>query len=274
MAGSTRKYKLEGIRFGRLLVLEYISERKTYICKCDCGNYKELRSIDLRRGSVKSCGCLHKERELDLVGQKFTMLTVTERLGKTKDGHYLFKCICDCGNEKVIEGRLIKKGAVTSCGCRKLEITKEVMSTHGLSSSRIYATYNHMKLRCYHTENKAYHHYGGRGIKICDEWLGENGFINFYNWSMENGYTEKLSIDRIDNNGNYEPNNCRWVTMTEQANNKRTNLYFTYNGETKTLTEWCNKLGLKYDPVRKRIVDSGYSFEKAITHNIHRIKIN
>lgn len=273
MKKDKRKYKLEDQRFGRLLVLEYLFGKLKYKCICDCGNFKEVPSGDLRSGAVQSCGCLHAERELDIVGQKFNNLLVVERLEETQNGRYLFKCLCDCGNDKIVEGRQIKTGRVNSCGCMEREARRNAQVTHGMTYTRVYAIYSKMKLRCYNKTNKSYLDYGGRGVKICDEWLGENGFINFMNWAMENGYKEHLSIDRIDVNGNYEPSNCRWATIEEQANNKRTNLFFTYNNETKTLAQWCVDLRLKYDPVHKRI-KSGYSFEKAITFRLHKVKIN
>lgn len=115
-----------------------------------------------------------------------------------------------------------------------------------MTHTRIYNIYHNMKNRCYNLNDRRYKDYGGRGINICPEWLGEHGFDNFYNWSIKNGYTDSLTIDRINVNGNYEPNNCRWSTNAEQANNKRNSIYFTFFGITKNLKEWCDVIGENY----------------------------
>ena len=124
-----------------------------------------------------------------------------------------------------------------------------------------------MKSRCYTESNSDYKDYGGRGISICDEWL--NDFVSFYNWSMNNSYSDGLSIDRIDVNGNYEPSNCRWATNKEQANNKRTNMFCTINGETKTLKEWSEERGIIYNTVRHRLA-LGYTVEEALDPDFSR----
>ena len=119
-----------------------------------------------------------------------------------------------------------------------------------------------MKNRCSNKKERCYKYYGGRGIKVCKDWV-EN-FLSFYNWSIKNGYKENLTIDRIDVNGDYEPNNCRWVDLYIQANNRRNCIKITYNGKTKTLTEWCRELGLNYKLIKQRIKRDGKSFEQAI----------
>lgn len=117
----------------------------------------------------------------------------------------------------------------------------------GMSNTRIYRCWDRMKHRCYNSKNKDYRHYGGRGIKVCDEWLDDTwGFTNFYYWAMNNGYSDNLTIDRIDVNGNYEPLNCRWATIIEQRNNMRSNVVLTYKGETHNLKQWSKILGLNY----------------------------
>ena len=136
-----------------------------------------------------------------------------------------------------------------------------------MSNTRLYRIYNKMKLRCYSKTNNAYKHYGGRGITVCQEWLDD--FMNFYNWAMENGYSDNLSIDRINNNGNYEPGNCRWATAKEQANNTRATIFLTYKGETKPASEWATIIGISQDTItaRKR---SGLSDEECLTKTIKR----
>jgi hypothetical protein len=110
-----------------------------------------------------------------------------------------------------------------------------------------------------------YKHYGGRGVSVCEEWSGEAGVVNFCEWSMNNGYEEGLQIDRIDNDGNYEPSNCRWVTCQENLMNKSNTLFYEYNGNKKTLQDWAIVSNIPYKRLRARIKECGWSFEKAIT---------
>lgn len=125
---------------------------------------------------------------------------------------------------------------------------------------RIYKVYDHMRYRCYNINDKEYSWYGGRGITICDEWL--NDFMSFYDWSMNNGYQDNLTIDRIDNNKGYSPINCRWTTRKEQARNTRRNRLITIDGETKCLVEWCEVFNLNYHTVKRRLY-RGWKIKKA-----------
>lgn len=129
--------------------------------------------------------------------------------------------------------------------------------------TRIYSIYKGMKDRCRYKTNDNYERYGGRGIRVCEEWLAD--YMNFYNWAINNGYKEGLTLDRIDPNKNYEPDNCRWATYKEQANNTRRNNFITYNGETHTLTEWAEKLGIKRSTLNTRIHRQHWNIEKALT---------
>ena len=141
--------------------------------------------------------------------------------------------------------------------------------THGDSQTKLYKTYQRMKNRCYRKNFPHYEIYGGRGIKICDEWL--NDFVKFKDWALKNGYKEGLSIDRINVNGDYEPSNCQWITMEEQANNKRNNIFYTINGITKTQTQWCKYYNIPVTNVRRRL-SSGWDIEKALTTPIRKWK--
>lgn len=175
---------------------------------------------------------------IDLTGQRFGKLTVLayHHKGENRQSHWL--CKCDCGKETIVAGNNFKRNNTTSCGCASIEFTKNINLSHGLSRSRIYSTWISMKTRCLNENTNYYKHYGGRGITICDEWV--NDFATFNEWAINNGYSEKLSIDRIDNNGNYEPNNCRWSTQKEQANNTRSNRFTTIYGVTKTAAQWID----------------------------------
>lgn len=194
----------------------------------------------------------------DRIGQVFGRLTVIDVL---KNGMVSVKC--KCGTVKEVKYYDLQHGKIVSCGCWNRERTTKMNTTHNQSHNRIYMTWQDMKKRCYSVKNKGYHNYGGRGIKVCEEW--KNDFQSFYDWAMANGYTDELTIDRIDVNGNYEPNNCRWATIKEQGFNRRNNHLLTFNGVTKTMMEWSMETGLNYDCIRARINDYGWSVEKALT---------
>lgn len=334
-----RKTKnLVGMRFGKLIVLEFSGYKRGkyhskayWLCKCDCGNEKEIAADQLLQGITRSCGCLMrdgKEKD-DIIGKKFNRLTAIKRVYDCGNGvRYLFKC--DCGNEKVILKNAVVSGKTKSCGCISNEKVKErcfkdlsgqrfgrlvaldyfhkgkrvywkcccdcgnntevqsskllsgntiscgcyreehlkdigdINKTHEKSRTRIYTIYQQMKARCYKKYSPKYMSYGGRGISICEEWLGENGFQNFYEWSMKNGYSDSLSIDRMDNDGNYEPSNCRWATRKEQANNRRTSRYINVDEEKMTVSMFADKFHIKSKSFITRRLDKGYGYKRIL----------
>lgn len=197
----------------------------------------------------------------DLTGLKFSRLFVLS-LSKVQKGHNYWLCQCECGTFKVVNECSLKSGKIKSCGCLNKELSRMRMTKHGLWDTRLYKIYDGIKQRCYNKKNKSYKNYGGRGIKMCDEW--QNDFMTFYNWSINNDYREDLTIDRINNNGNYEPSNCRWVDIKTQANNKRNNHYITYNNETHTIAEWSRLLNISIHALRHRF-ERGWSIERALT---------
>lgn len=269
--GCNKCPDIKGMRFGKLIVISSPKMKGKYkycTCKCDCGNTVDVRMHLLTGGYTKSCGCLRKisKNFIDLSGHRFGKLTVIERIG-TKNNSPYWKCKCDCGNYTNATSANLKSGNVISCGCQRIESAQ----THGLSKTRIYHIYSGMKSRCFNKNYHAYKHYGGRGITVCDEWLGENGFQNFYEWSMNNGYADNLTIDREDNDKGYSPDNCRWVTQEIQARNKRSNLLIEYNGETKPLIEWSEELNIPYDILNDRITGLGWDAEKAFKKPIKKM---
>ena len=141
--------------------------------------------------------------------------------------------------------------------------------SHGLSGTRLYMIYNNMKSRCYKPYANEYKEYGQRGIKICSEWIEKNGFVNFYNWAMVNGYSDDLTIDRIDNDKGYSPENCRWITRKAQLNNKRNNRIIEYNGESHNVSEWVIITGIPRNTLVKRL-NSGWEAEVALTKPIDK----
>lgn len=271
-----KKIDITGEKYGKLKVIktgEAIRTKNgvpqtTWVCQCECGNMITVPTQSLRSGNTKSCGCLN---EYDLTGKRFGRLTVIEKV-KSKTNpcgskSTMWKCICDCGNIVNVRTRLLTTSATKSCGCLNSELTSKRMKTHGFSNTHLYSILARMKARCENSHNNEYKNYGARGIKVCDEWSGDNGFENFAKWAYENGYDEsksrtEQSIDRIDVNGDYCPENCRWATMTEQQNNRRNNLYIEYNGETKTLSEWCRELSIPYNRTLNRIY-KGWSVKEA-----------
>ena len=153
------------------------------------------------------------------IGEKYNKLIVIEKTDIRKRRSIVYKCKCDCGNITYVTSTNLKYGYIKSCGCYQKEQVSKTNKKHGLSNTKLFYVWQDIKNRCNNPNHHAYKDYGGRGIKICDEW--QNDFISFYTWAINNGYKEKLTIDRKNNNGNYEPNNCRWTTMKIQCQNRR-----------------------------------------------------
>ena len=201
-------------------------------------------------------------RIIDLTGQRFGKLIVIRFVGTTKARQAIWRCRCDCGNETDVKSSCLRNGDTRSCGCLQRMISKEANTKHGESHSRLHSIWSGMKGRCYNPKNPAFEHYGARGITVCDEW---HEYTNFSDWAKLNGYTEGLSLDRIDNNKGYSIDNCRWTTMKEQSNNRRSNHCISFDGETHTLEEWAKIKGLKYGTLSSRINRYHWSIEKALT---------
>lgn len=193
----------------------------------------------------------------DLTGQRFGRLTVIERAPSRTTGSKpvtMWRCRCDCGKITTVSSGSLERKTTVSCGCKKRK--------HGFShKERLYETWKNMRRRCSDPTNKRWEQYGGKGIKVCAEW---SDYAAFRAWAMANGYADNLTIDRIDVNGDYCPENCRWATAKEQMNNMTKNRHLTYDGKTMTMAQWANALGVTYSTVLHR-VQRGWSVERIVS---------
>ena len=203
-------------------------------------------------------------------GDVFHYLTVIKRVENANNGHSRWLCKCRCGKETVVMSSHLKSGKIKSCGCWWQEKKHEYKKTHGFAhKERLYNIWRGMKNRCYTKSHARFPEYGARGITVCDEW--KNDYLTFRDWAIHNGYTDKLTIDRINVNGNYEPTNCRWVSMYEQTRNQRTNKFLTYKGKTQIMKDWAKEMNLSYSVLGWRI-RNGWSVAKALTTPIKNNK--
>ena len=252
---------IAGQRFGKLVALEYVGKER-WRTICDCGNEYIVYGQSLRKGLTTHCGCSKSKRlgkpKRDLTGQKYGRLTFVSYAGKSK---WVVKC--DCGTIKTIQSYDVLKGLVVSCGCYHHEIMKgrvPVNRTHGLAHTPIFNIWAMMKNRCTNPNCNRHQYYKDKGIKVCDRWLGENGFENFVH-DMGERPSPEHSLDRIDNNGDYCPENCRWATYKEQSNNQTSNVILEHNGEKKTLAQWCDFYDFDYKLAHARL-RRGFAFEE------------
>lgn len=264
--------EIKSRKYGRLTAIEIVGRAKNreflWRCKCDCGKETEVVQSRLRNGCTQSCGCLNREKinatkqkQSDkIVGKRFGLLTVIERTNERVGKSCLFKCKCDCGNETIVQRGHLISGATKSCGCLK----GKNFRTHGDTGTRLHNVWRGILARCNNPNVRCYERYGGRGISVCKEWQDEHGFENFKKWALENGYSDNLTIDRKNVNGNYEPPNCKWSTTKEQNNNTRRSVKLTYNGKEQTIAQWAEELGVSYSMLYARI-KKGWSTEKALT---------
>lgn len=214
-------------------------------------------------GAIKIC-------DMDLTGRTFNMLTAVEMVKKEK-GCAFWKCKCQCGGETIVRGNTLIHGLVMSCGCivseRGREMLIQMNTKHGLYDTRIYGIRRNMLQRCYNPKAKRYEFYGGKGVTVCEEW--KKDFMSFYGWALENGYQEDLTLDRIDVNGNYEPTNCRWVTLKEQNQNTSRSMKVDYLGSQVCLKEASRLCGMSYETLRYRY-KNGLRGEKLFTNSKYR----
>lgn len=227
------KKNLIGKKFGRLTVLSLcdrkVGERTRWRCLCECGKEVDVLGTSLVNGGTRSCGCLAKEarqrtgalskgrpssRLDDLTGKRFGRLVVLDRAQNSESGSTRWRCVCDCGNERIVLAMHLKNGHTQSCGCLGLQHATEAKIKHGQTRTNLYRIYRSMKNRCELETCKEFKWYGAKGIKICDEW---SDYTAFSKWANENGYQKGLTIDRKNPLGNYEPSNCEWITRSENS---------------------------------------------------------
>lgn len=203
----------------------------------------------------------------DLTGQRFGRLVAIECVGRDKFGNAIWLCQCDCGNQKIVRQQYLCEGRIVSCGCYNKEKAKfnNQGYKHGGKYTRLYRIWRGIKDRCINHNSQHWDDYGGRGIKMCDEWVSD--FVVFRDWALSNGYSPELSIDRIDNNGNYTPDNCRWVNIFVQANNRRDNKRYEYNGISKTISQWSKETGIQESTLNLRL--KRWPIERALTEPVH-----
>lgn len=258
---------LKNQKFGKLTVIGRESNNRygqsMWLCQCECGNSVIVNGRDLRNGHTKSCGCLHNKQSRnfkDITGMKFNRLTALSLQPYKKDGRCVWKCLCDCGNIVDVTGKELRANAVKSCGCLRRDNPNH--KTHGMTDTPIYRKWSMIKTRCNNPKRDHYQWYGGKGIKVCKEW---QVFENFYAWALANGYSDELTIERIDIAKDYEPSNCKWIPLKEQAYNKSNTRWLTFNGQKKSLKEWSDELGWKPWVLSTRLNKYHWSVEKALT---------
>lgn len=218
---------LLGRQFGSLAVIdahERIGKDIAWLCRCECGTVLPVRGGSLTSGNTKSCGCRKRSRPdvlVDLAGQKFARLTVLSRAesaaNKAANKAARWLCRCDCGAEVVVAGQHLRSGNTKSCGCQRADSARERSTKHGMASTLSYRRWESIKQRCFNPNNPSYKNYGGRGITMWPEWA--DSFEAFH--AAVGDAPDGMTLDRIDNDGNYEPGNLHWATPTQQVANRR-----------------------------------------------------
>lgn len=273
--GMRPRHDLMGKTFGRLTVIERgpsSKGRSRWRCSCVCGAEKLVYASSLLTGNTTSCGCLRVETTskrclVDISGKRFGRLVAQHRVGDETDGaRWLFQC--DCGRTKVIRSKDVRRGATSSCGCISSENTTARNTKHGHAKrgrlSPEMMTWVGMMSRCEYRNGTAYDRYGGRGITVCARWRSFAAFLEDMGERPPG-----TSIDRIDNDAGYSPENCRWATASEQARNKRNTLMLEHDGQTLPLATWAERTGINYGVLARRI-SLGWTPERVITQPVRR----
>jgi hypothetical protein len=252
---------LTGQKFNRLTVMRYWGLKGTqaaWECVCECGGSNSVivvRAANLKCGGTQSCGCYKSDvasrRRIDRAGTVFGEWTAIKDVGRYENnGDRLWLCKCSCGQTSTIAGASLRSGLSKSCGCKKGAFITAGLTKHGRTSTPEYRTWSAMRGRCCNPKNKSYYLYGGRGIRVCSEWL--ESFETFFA-DMGPRPSTKHSIDRIATNGNYEKSNCRWATPVVQARNRRLVRHVKFNGQALTIMEWSEITGIDYSTIKARL---------------------
>ena len=214
----------------------------------------------------------HSANFKDLTGKKFGRLTVRKFAGRNEDKRACWECECDCGNTVIVQGKNLRTGNSKSCGCYNIDKIKErnkvMKRKHGETKTKLFHVWAGIKTRCNNPNSISYRFYGERGIEICDEWA--RSFSAFRDWALANGYREGLYIGRIESDGDYEPGNCRWVTMKENNRNRHSNTLITYNGETHCIAEWAEIKGMRYSILQRRLSNPHFTLEQAFEQPVKK----
>lgn len=259
----TRALNIAGRTFGKLTVLQKAEKRgrhTMWLCRCECGAQSIAQTSNLTRRHTTSCGC-SKGRVWNLpnlTGKRFGRLVVLNLTRVHRSGSLTraWRCQCDCGKTCICSATNLTQATVVSCGC----YNREIITRHGLSGTKIHRAWVSMRSRCSDPKVPGYKDYGGRGIKVCERWSSFELFM------QDMGIPEPgMQIDRIDNDGNYDPGNCRWADVKQQSENRRSTRVFAHEGQSLTIPAWARKVGISKNVLYKRLMEFDWPIEKALT---------
>lgn len=274
MKFAKNRIDITGQKFGKLTVIGAAPSVRSgkhiyacWLCECECGTRKIIRGERLKNGQTCSCGCSRNDFRRDIKGKRFGMLVAIERASKDHNRGFKWRCKCDCGEEVIVRPTYLDSGHTVSCGCYN-QLQRQKPKKHGATMNgkptKEYHSWVGLKSRCSNPNMIEYRNYGGRGIVVCERWLDKDkGFENFLEDMGE--CPDGFSLDRIDVNGNYEPENCRWATVEEQCNNKRTTHKIEFNGKNLSIAQWASELGIKYGTLWGRLHSPLWTVEEALT---------
>ena len=254
MICSPQEKNIAGQKFGKLTAIRRDFDEKHHphtfwLFKCDCGNTSIIRKNSVMSGKQTTCGCSRDEG--DITGKKYNRWTAIKRDHSINgnDPYWIFKC--DCGNTRSVRKYTVVKGVSKSCGCFREEHGRKMLTKHGMFCHELYQTWVAMNKRCYLKNYSQYKNYGARGIAVCDRW--RNSFEDFLEDVGER--PKGMTLDRIDNDGDYSPENCRWATVLQQANNKRNNVSVVINGvKYSTISEASRRTGLSIRSIKRHYI--------------------